>query len=378
VPGLPPWLESVNDALRPVYRPAWNAMRSRLLFETNADYRSSVFLSSGARMGSTWIAETINYRRDYRYMFEPITLQRLLATPAYESLLPGKDDGVVVHSHHSYYKKRPAIDTRLQYVRPDERDTDLRDRADAVLSGRFRHPEIDQYNYTARMRFERRLIKETRSNLTVRWLYEQFPGLKVVLLTRHPIPTIHSRLEGRVGRQGEDVARIPYFHKLVFGQPKLTQDYLAPFRNLLESAQTGFEQRMAVWCIQNFVPLRQFAPGEIHVAFYEEFCVEPLDALRRLFAFLGDPTDDESIAVAADRMTMRSSTTHARTMTELIDGSRVDGMKQVSKWLRRVTDAERRTATAMLTAFGLDSVYSSDDPLPKRDGLARLMHAAIA
>jgi hypothetical protein len=144
----------------------------------------------------------------------------------------------------------------------------------------------------------------------------------------------------------------------VFGQAALVEDYLAPFRELLESAQTGFEQRMAVWCIQNFVPLRQFAPGEIHVAFYEDFCVEPLAALRRLFEFLGDPVDDRSLAVAADRMTMRSSTTHARTMTELVGGSRVDGIKQVSKWLSRVTDDERRTAATMLSAFGLDGVYS--------------------
>jgi hypothetical protein len=376
VPGIPLWLDSVNEALRPLYRPAWNVLRSRMLFESNADYRSAVFLSSGARMGSTWIAETINYRRDYRYMFEPITLQRLLATPGYAALLPGAADGVVVHSKHSIYKSRPAIDTRLQYVRPDERDPDLRARAQAVLSGRYHHPEIDQYNYTARLRFDRRLIKETRSNLTVRWLYRQFPGLKVVLLTRHPIPTIHSRLEGRGGASKEDIARLPYFQKLVFGQPALVEDYLEPFRALLESASTGFEQRMAVWCIQNFVPLRQFAPDEIHVAFYEDFCVEPLDALRRLFAFLGDPLDDASLALAADRMTMRSSTTHARTMTELVGGSRVDGLKQVSKWLSRVTDTERATAQKSLAAFGLDAIYSVNEPLPNRAGLLRLMHAA--
>lgn len=378
MPQIPRWLDSVNETLRPLYRPGWNVLRSRVLFETNADYRASVFLSSGARMGSTWIAETINYRRDYRYMFEPITLQRLLATPEYAALLPGSADGVVVHSYHSIYKRRPAIDTRLQYVRPDNRDQELHDRAQVVLSGRYHHPEIDQYNYTPRVRFDRRLIKETRSNLTVRWLYEQFPGLKVVLLTRHPIPTIHSRLEGRADRPGEDVARIPYFHKLVFGQPDLLEDYLAPYRDLLESARTGFEQRMAVWCIQNFVPLRQFAPSELHVAFYEEFCVEPLEALRRLFTFLGDPVDDHSLALAAERMTMRSSTTHARTMKELVDGTRVDGMKQVSKWLSRVTDAERRTTAVMLSAFGLDAVYSVDEPLPSRDGLAHLMHAATA
>src|SRR5579864_4232503 len=116
---VPGWLVSVNDRLRPIYRPSWNALRSRLIFDRNGDYRCAVFLSSGARMGSTWLAETINYRHDYRYLFEPITLRRLLATPSYAQILPGSGDGVVSHSPYSHIKDRPAFDTRLQYVRPD-------------------------------------------------------------------------------------------------------------------------------------------------------------------------------------------------------------------------------------------------------------------
>ena len=371
---MPPWLATVNDRLRPFYRPSWNALRSRLLFERSEDYRSTVFLSSGARMGSTWIAETINYRYDYRYLFEPITLRRLLATPAYLPLLPGSDDGVVSHSPYSQMKDRPAIDTRLQYARPSDDDPELYARAAEVLSGRYHHPEIDQYNYTPRIVFDRRLIKETRANLMLGWLARRFPGLKIVLLTRHPIPTIQSRLEGN--ESAATASRIAYYEKLIFGQPKLIEDHLAPFRAVLESAHSGFAQRMAIWCIQNYVPLRQFAPGELHIAYYEDFCVEPVDALRRLFTFTGDRIDDRSLEAATRRMSMRSSTVHARTMAELAGSSRVDGLRQVSKWQQRVTDEERATAAAMLSAFGLDAIYDVKEALPIREGAKRLMRAS--
>lgn len=373
MPELPPWLDAVNERLRPFYRPSWNALRSRLLFDSGGDHRSTVFLSSGARMGSTWIAETINYRCTYRYLFEPITLRRLLATDAYLPLLPTSADGVVSHSPYSLHKDRPAIDTRLQYARPGEDDPELVARAADVLTGRYHHPEIDQYNYTVRTRFDRRLVKETRANLMIGWLDRAFPGMKIVLLTRHPIPTVQSRLEGQ---DADAVARISYFDKLIFGQPKLMEDHLEPFRGLLASAKDGFAQRMAIWCIQNYVPLRQFAPGEIHVAFYEDFCVEPLDALRRLFSFLGDPVDDASIELAARRMTRRSSTVHARTRGELIEGGRIDGMRQVSKWRSRVTPGERATAASMLSSFGLDALYDVDEPLPDANGARRLMRAS--
>jgi hypothetical protein len=369
---MPPWLEAVNDRLRPFYRPSWNALRSRLLFDTDDDYRKTVFLSSGARMGSTWIAETINYRYDYRYLFEPITLRRLLATPAYLPLLPDSADGVVSHSPYSQMKERPAIDTRLQYVRPEDDDPELYERAAAVLSGRYHHPEIDQYNYTIRTKFDRRLVKETRTNLLLGWLNRRFPGMKIVLLTRHPIPTVQSRLEGNESKAG---GRISYYRKLIFGQPDLVKDHLEPFRALLESADTGYSQRMAIWCIQNYVPLRQFAPGAIHVAFYEDFCVEPHDALRRLFSFLGDPIDDASLEKASERMSQRSSTVHARTRSELIEGGRVDGLRQISKWQKRVTDDERKIAAAMLTAFGLDAVYDVNEAMPNAEGARRLMRS---
>ena len=75
-------------------------------------------------------------------------------------------------------------------------------------------------------------------------------------------------------------------------------------------------------------------------------------------------------------MSRRSSTVHARTMAELRDSGRIDGMKQVSKWQSRVTDEERATAARMLAAFGLDAMYDVREALPDKAGAKRLMRTA--
>jgi hypothetical protein len=36
------------------------------------------------------------------------------------------------------------------------------------------------------------------------------------------------------------------------------------------------------WCIENYVPLKQFKRGEIHLAFYESFCERPESELAIL------------------------------------------------------------------------------------------------
>ena len=53
------------------------------------------------------------------------------------------------------------------------------------------------------------------------------------------------------------------------------EDFLNPFKEEIEKAQTRFEKFILRWCIQNYVPLKQFKRGEIHLAFYEDFCEKP-------------------------------------------------------------------------------------------------------
>ncbi len=325
---------ALTSGWKTVIRPLWNRVRSVSVVDPDPSVARTVFLSSGARTGSTWASELINFDQDFRYLFEPFSMVVPLRPSWAPTLSP---------------------DDRLRYIRPTCTDADLKSQAELVLSGRFRHPEVDQYNYNGRLVFRRRLVKETKSNLFLMWLHRTFPQMKLILLLRHPIPTVLSRLYKKSDADAD--ARDAAYRSLMFGQPDLVADHLEPFRSILDSAQTLLEQRLAVWCVQNYVPLRQFKAGELHVMFYESLCVDPAHELRRLAAFLGDEMDDAKLQRALRRVQRPSSTIH-RDVCKFPDGREVIG-----RWQNEATGEHRAAAEKMLTAFGLNAIYG-DDPMP--------------
>ena len=350
-----------KDAVTPLYRPAYNRLRSLLMVDRNADCRTTLFISTGGRTGGTWVSQLVNFDGAYRLMFEPISRERLLVTPELAPLLP---------------------DNRLQYIRPSSTDPELVRRAEAVITGRYRQPLTDQYNYTPRIVFNKRLVKETKSNLWAKWLHGRFPQMPIMLLLRHPVPAVMSRyfkyfdLPPDQRSSVDDPARRQRdYEMMTLGQPELLADHLAPFRAAIESARTVFAQRMVVWCIQNYVPLHQFAPGEVHLAFYEDFCLDPVGELRKLRGFLGEELRADEVARIERRSTKPSSTFHRTAVHQFQEVAAIQGYEQISKWMKRIQPDERREAADLLKAFGLESVYSADDPKPNRDGALALMRA---
>ena len=325
---------ALKSGWKTAIRPLWNRVRSASVVDPDPSLGRTVFLSSGARTGSTWVSEVINFDNDFRYLFEPFSM----VVPLRPSWAPALEP-----------------DDRLRYIRPSCTDADLKAQAEVVLSGRLRHPEVDQYNYNSRIVFHRRLVKETKSNLFLKWLHRTFPEMKLILLLRHPIPTMLSRLYKK--SDADAAARNAAYRALMFGQPELVADHLAPFAPVLESAQTLFEQRLAVWCVQNYVPLRQFKAGELHVMFYESMCMDPAGEMRRLWAYLGDEMDEGKLERVLRRVRQPSSTIH-RDVKEF-----PDGLEVVGRWQKEASDEHRAAAKKMLGAFGLDKIYG-DDPLP--------------
>jgi hypothetical protein len=126
------------------------------------------------------------------------------------------------------------------------------------------------------------------------------------------------------------------------------------------------EQRLAVWCVQNYVPLRQFAAGEIHIMFYETMCVDPAAELRRLYVYLGQDLDEKKLARAQSRLRQPSSTIHRDVKTF------PDGWDVVSRWQNEATSDDVAAAQRMLGAFGLDTIYGAG-PMPNVDASQALM-----
>ncbi len=320
-------LGRAKSALKQAYLRA----KSAAIVDRGGDPADAVFLAGGARSGTTWLSELINYDNAYRYMFEPFGVKQL---------------------GEFWYGS---------YLRPDDADTRLREHAAYVLSGRFHDPWMDQFNKRAVA--DRRLVKEVRANLWIKWLRVQFPSVPVIYLLRHPIPTVRSRFKryfdakDKAAIDTDPQSRTAEFRHYLLDQTALVEDHLQPFKPLIESAQTVWDQRLLVWCVQNYVPLRQLRAGEAYVAFYETFCMDPIGELRKLFAFLGREVD----AAAANRVWKPSPMARYEKMP--------DPQTLVIGWTKKVPDADVARAVELLKLFGLDDIYDAD-PMPHAAGLA--------
>jgi hypothetical protein len=284
------------------------------------DHRSSVFLAGSGRSGTTWVSGVINHRNAYRFVFEPFH--------------PGK---VRIMRHFR----------RKQYLRPGDRREEYLGPAKTVLTGELRSLWTDRFNkkFVAR----RRLIKDVRANLLLGWMRANFPGMPIVLFLRHPCGVVASRL----ALGWRDVL------SETMEQEELVEDFLLPMEAEIRAARGGFERHLFSWCVENYVPLRQFGPGEIHLAFYEDFLVRPDQELRRLFAFLDEGFDGRAY----------------RTLERPSPLSRYPEIPSVDAWRRCVTDRQTERAVEILGRFGLDRVYG-EGAMPDPSGAHALMGAA--
>jgi hypothetical protein len=296
-----------------------------LYVDLGGDHRDSVFLAGSGRAGTTWVSEIINYRGEYRYVFEPFH--------------PGKVD-----AFKNFRSK--------QYLRPDDRREEYLGPARKVLTGGLRSRWTDRFHrkFVAR----RRLIKDIRANLLLGWMRANFPGMPIILLLRHPCAVVASRLA--LGWKDNLYETME--------QGELVEDFLRPMEREIRDARDAFERHLFLWCIENYVPLRQFAPGEIHLAFYENFLVHPDEEIDRLFSFLGKDFDGRVYATLK----------RASPLSRKDAGSETTS---VDAWRRRISDAQLERATEIQGLFGLQHLYG-EGTMPDPSGAYALMDGVRA
>ena len=285
---------------------------------SKGDHAKTVFLAGTGRSGTTWLAGLINHDHRYRNVFEPF--------------YPGK-----VEAFRGFKSK--------QYLRPDDRREEFLAPARRFLSGEARSRWTDRGGaFLAR----RRLVKDVRANLLLCWMSENFPGMPIVLLLRHPGAVVSSRLAlGWRDNLSETM-----------DQEELVEDHLFPMEAEILAARDPFERHLFLWCIDNYVPLRQFQPGDLHLCFYENLLLNPEPELRRLFEFIGRDFDSRVLA----RVDRPSATSRRET----------SGGRHVEGWGTGITDRNRRRALEILGLFGLDRVYG-EGATPDPSGARTLM-----
>jgi len=286
----------------------------------NSDAGNVVILCGSGRSGTTWVAELLNHDHRFRYMFEPFWGQR-----------------VDICRHFN----------ARQYLRPEDSDPAFLDPAAQILSGRLRSPWVDQFHQ--RSTSTGRLIKEIRGNLLLAWLHAHFPAAKIVFLLRHPGAVVASRM--RLGWD-EPLDQVLTQHRLI-------EDHLASCLGDGAIPRDAFDRHLTLWCIENRVPLRQLRSGSVHVVFYEHLCTDPETEVQKIFGFLGLNFEP----AVMDRFHRPSS------MAD--EGSAVNtGQDLLAGWRSILSPSQLDRLDAVVHAFGLDRIYTSDIWPHTRDPLA--------
>jgi hypothetical protein len=280
------------------------------------------------------LSDVINYRSDYRYMYEPFHPNIVPEVRAFR-----------------YW----------QYLRPDNDDPKYIEPARTVFSGRIRNDWVDAYN--KRLIARKRMIKDVRANLFLKWMKRHFPEMPIVFIMRHPCAVASSRLNVRFRW---------YADELMLSQPELVEDFLKPVeRRMRDAVSDPFENHIFFWCVENIVPLRQFARGEVHLAFYERYCLDARAEMQRLADFLGWPFEDRMLA------NVRKPSVQTRRKKNFGKSPILTGESLLDTWRKHVSEAQIRRAVDILKMFGLDVIYGAGS-LPNVDAAYAMLQPAAA
>lgn len=319
-------MSGARAAVRQVGVAARWRVKSLAYVDLAPDHRATVALLGSARSGTTWVGEVIDRHHDHRVIFEPLRPNRV---PVVRAFANG------------------------QYLRRDDTDPRFVDPMRAILTGRVRNPWADHLNHVVVAR--RRLVKEIRANLLAPWLVEQFPGMPVVLLVRHPLGVAVSRREMGWSDHLDDA----------LAQDALVADHLTGEQlTFLRRLRHPFARSVAQAGLESLVPLRMTAPDELLVVTYEGLVTQPREQAERVLRHVGQEPD-AALDAALDRPSHLARA----------DSAVRTGGDRAASWMARATTDDTLASAEVLAVLGLDAVYAVDDPYP-HPGALEAIHAA--
>ena len=287
-----------------------------------------IWLLGHPRSGTTWLSELINHDKRLRDMFEPIRPKRI---------------------------ERASCVGENEYVRPGADHAELHRLMSDIFSGRFAHPLVDFAN--RRPVYSGLIVKDVFSNLFAKWAVEAFAHVRPVLLIRNPFAASLSLRK----RHPENW---PYDPANLLRQPDLVHDHLDAHHDVLARTAaegTDIEKSLATWAVMNMVPLRQFAPSELHVCFYEDLYADTAGELARLLDFTSRSGGD--VELSSEQIAKPSRTADG--------GNVIDSKSPLVSWQAQCTADELSQGTALLDSLGIGDLYG-DGVEPNHAVLERL------
>ncbi len=267
--------------------------REEAWFHFPGNISNSILISSMGRSGSTWLAQIINHKRNYREIFEPFLPVRVPEASRFEY---------------------------CQYLSEKMEAEEFKNDAFKLLTGRFKNRWTDVANPS--LFSKKQLIKDIRTNLLLGWLKRQFPPLKIILLIRHPYAVVSSwkKLGWGVEPLGErrDL-------DIILNQQQLLKDFPIIGESVKCFDTNDYVISLGLlWGILNYVPLSQDkGRDQFIVVRYEDLLTDPGRATLDLMERINIKPDHKRL----NRVINKPSRTSYEKKSFLVDDHNLDQME---------------------------------------------------
>lgn len=290
--------------------------------------RRCVIVAGFPRSGTSWLAKSLSYARDFTYYREPDNVDMVPeAEDRFRTLyLTGEHDDPA-------YRR---LMTRALTGRLATRFTMREDPGPLIAAlGGGRGLRIAQRFPVLFFRKRHVLVKLVNANLNLAWFSANFPDARQVFVVRHPCGQFESwrRLGWEPDPRG------------LLGNRRLVEDHLEPYADLMARAESFWERAGALWGATVHVVRRQTQAAQPRdIVAYEWLCADPLPRFRDLYHRL-----DMTWTEGAERF-LRAADTESDPGTYSM---RRPTARQIDKWKQRLDPADVVACRRFVEPFGL-------------------------
>lgn len=276
----------------------------------------TIILAGTGRSGTTIAADVINASARFRYLFEPMHPKEV---PLFSDL------------------------RSREYLVSEKAYPEIEQLFDRLFDGEVGNSWTDRHPIPTDP--QGLFIKLVRANLLLGWFHRRYPGMKLILMVRHPLSVTESRIR----------FKWPISLGTYTNQPVLSEHYLGPFEEVLAGCQTPYEQHVAAWCIETLVPIVELTGDASFPLVYEQLVEHPGVTLINLGNFLGETFGETEL----ERLSRPSEVTMASSGSAIIQGKKV-----TRRWETGLSSQEIARGFEIVEGFGLGGLYGEKAKLP--------------
>ena len=306
----------------------------RFLFQIPSSYAPSgkphIFLFSTRRSGSTLLRDLIYSQTGFNYIDQPFDLTQY---NWHVRQLPQAGLGQFITLTESEAKKVEA------YI-------------DGLLKRKFVFRSQWQFwDGRYHWQWERFVVKILTAKSLIHWFENVFENkIKIVYMTRHPIPTSLSIIKRKWPTTTD-----AYLNNEVFVDSFLTNKMVALAEKTVRSGNL-LENHVLNWCLENFIPLKDWQNNDWVTVSYEKLLAEPHASVQRLCSRLG--LDEPEKMIATLNIPTRTAVAESR-QTILAEGAKT----RLDSWQKKIDSKDIGNINLLLETFEID-LYQAHKPLP--------------